>query len=82
MNIIYIEECKKVINFDQVKKIDVDRCRDYYKEWYETRIYFNEKESVLLEPYFQTKKEAEESIKEFFDKYFGKGEYFLEKVED
>lgn len=82
MNIIYIEECKKVINFNQVKKIDVDRRSDYYKEWYETRIYFNEKESVLLETHFKTKEEAEESIKEFFNKYFGKGEYFLEKVED
>lgn len=77
MNIIYIEECKKVINFNQVKKIDIDRCSDYYKEWYEIRIYFNEKESVLLGTNFKTKEEAEENIKEFFNKYFGKGEYFF-----
>lgn len=69
MKFIYVEECRKAINFDEVYEISIGSDGVYSNPEKAIIAYFNNGQKIMLKTRIDTKEEAEKWLKEFTEKY-------------
>ena len=69
MNFIYVKECGKSINFDEVYEISIGSDEVYNNPKRAVIAYFNNDEKIKLKTRIETEEEAQKWLEEFTNKY-------------